>query len=297
MEDEQSKKKSSAAGKLGYAAYKVTDGIMDGIASVARFILKFFGSAVIVLLLAGMLFACIFAYYVKNFLVSEVDVSLSDYTINQASTIWYNDGSGEYKELVTLTGLETHDWVEYEQIPHYMEQAVVAIEDKRFYDHKGVDWYRTSGALIDMFFTMRKTYGGSTITQQVLKNVTGNDEVTVQRKLKEIFGALELEKRYDKKEIMEWYLNVAYFGEGCWGVQRAAQKYFGKDVSELSLAECASIAGITNLPTYYDPFYNEENNKRRQETILREMYNQGFLTYEEYKQSEAEQLYFARTPE
>ena len=262
-DQQQAENKRPASHGMGYFTYKAIDTVMEGVASVVRFVLKIFGSAVIVLLLAGMLFACIFAYYVKNCLVSELDVSLSDYRINQSSTIWYDDGSGEYKELVTLMGKENRDWVEYEQIPKYMEQAVVAIEDKRFYDHKGVDWYRTSGALIDMFFTMRKTYGGSTITQQVLKNVTGNDEVTVQRKLKEIFGALELEKRYDKQEIMEWYLNVAYFGEGCWGVQTAAKKYFGKDVSELSLAECAAIAGITNLPTYYDPFYSEENNKNR----------------------------------
>jgi penicillin-binding protein 1A len=296
-DQQQAENKRPASHGMGYFTYKAIDTVMEGVASVVRFVLKIFGSAVIVFLLAGMLFACIFAYYVKNCLVSELDVSLSDYRINQSSTIWYDDGSGEYKELVTLMGKENRDWVEYEQIPKYMEQAVVAIEDKRFYDHKGVDWYRTSGALIDMFFTMRKTYGGSTITQQVLKNVTGNDEVTVQRKLKEIFGALELEKRYDKQEIMEWYLNVAYFGEGCWGVQTAAKKYFGKDVSELSLAECAAIAGITNLPTYYDPFYSEENNKNRQETILREMYNQGYITYAEFKQACAEPLYFARTPE
>ena len=296
-DQQQAENKRHASHGMGYFTYKAIDTVMEGVASVVRFVLKIFGSAVIVFLLAGMLFACIFAYYVKNCLVSELDVSLSDYRINQSSTIWYDDSSGEYKELVTLMGKENRDWVEYEQIPKYMEQAVVAIEDKRFYDHKGVDWYRTSGALIDMFFTMRKTYGGSTITQQVLKNVTGNDEVTVQRKLKEIFGALELEKRYDKQEIMEWYLNVAYFGEGCWGVQTAAKKYFGKDVSELSLAECAAIAGITNLPTYYDPFYSEENNKNRQETILREMYNQGYITYAEFKQACAEPLYFARTPE
>ena len=268
-DQQQAENKRPASHGMGYFTYRAIDTVMEGVASVVSFVLKIFGSAVIVLLLAGMLFACIFAYYVKNCLVSELDVSLSDYRINQSSTIWYDDGSGEYKELVTLMGKENRDWVEYEQIPKYMEQAVVAIEDKRFYDHKGVDWYRTSGALIDMFFTMRKTYGGST----------------------------ELEKRYDKQEIMEWYLNVAYFGEGCWGVQTAAKKYFGKDVSELSLAECAAIAGITNLPTYYDPFYSEENNKNRQETILREMYNQGYITYAEFKQACAEPLYFARTPE
>ena len=291
------KKKRSVPGVIGHAFYTLTDGIMDTVASLLRIVLKIAGSAFIVLLLSGMLFSCVFAYYVKTCLAPELDVSLEDYRINQSSTIWYDDGSGIYKELVTLTGKENREWVDYENIPKYMEQAVVAIEDKRFYDHKGVDWYRTSGALIDMFFTMRKTYGGSTITQQVLKNVTGHDEVTVQRKLTEIFGALELEKRYDKQEIMEWYLNVAYFGEGCYGVQTAAQTYFGKDISQLSLAECAAIAGITNLPTYYDPFYNEENNKERQEVILHEMYNQGFISYAEYRQACAEELLFARTPE
>ena len=296
-EQKPKKKKHSAAGFVGYLAYILTDTAMDSVAAVIRTVLKIVGSVIIVLLLSGMLFACIFAYYVKTCLTPDLDVTLDDYRLNQSSTIWYDDGSGQYKELVTLTGVQNREWVEYEAIPKYMEQAVVAIEDKRFYDHKGVDWYRTSGAFIEMFATMRNTYGGSTITQQLIKNLTGQDEVTVQRKLMEIFGALELEKKYDKKEIIEWYLNAVYFGEGCYGVQTAARTYFGKDVSELSLAECAAIVGITNMPTYYDPFYNEENNKTRQETILREMYNQGFITYAEFKQACAEQLFFARTPE
>lgn len=142
-----------------------------------------------------------------------------------------------------------------------MSQALVAIEDKRFYEHKGVDWYRTAGAFVEMFARMENSYGGSTITQQLIKNLTGNDQVTIQRKLTEIFGALELEKKYDKEEILEWYLNAVYFGESCYGVQAAAETYFGKDVSQLSLAECAAIVGITNKPTYYDPFYNEQNNQ------------------------------------
>ena len=178
-------------------------------------------------------------------------------------------------ELATLSGKENRIWVDYDQIPWYMEKALVSIEDKRFYEHKGVDWYRTAGAFVTIFTRGESGYGGSTITQQLIKNLTGEKEVTIQRKLTEIFSALELEKKYDKQEIMEWYLNAVYFGEGCYGVQTAAQTYFGKDVSELSLAECASIVGTTNLPTYYDPFYNRQNNKERQETILREMYEQG----------------------
>ncbi|MBR5094886.1 MAG: transglycosylase domain-containing protein, partial [Oscillospiraceae bacterium] len=174
--------------------------------------------------------------------------------------------------------------------------GLIAIEDKRFYDHKGVDWYRTAGAFVEMFARMETSYGGSTITQQLIKNLTGEDQITIQRKLSEICGALELEKKYDKQEIMEWYLNAVYFGEGCYGVQAAAQTYFGKDVSELSLAECAAIVGITNKPTYYDPFYNEQNNKDRQETILREMYEQEYIDYETYKAAVAEELVFARSP-
>lgn len=291
---EQPGKKRGAANRLGRLLYRTADTAADTFTGICEAVLKVIGSAFLIFLLAGLMFACIFAYYIKTCLVQEMDVSLDDYRLNQSSTIWYADRNGEYHELVTLAGVENREWVEYNRIPRYMEQAVVAIEDKRFYDHKGVDWYRTSGAFVEMFVTMQNSYGGSTITQQLIKNLTGQDDITVKRKLMEIFGALELEKKYDKQEIIEWYLNVVYFGEGSYGVQAAAQTYFGKDISQLSLAECAAIAGITNLPTYYDPFYNEANNKARQETILREMYNQGYITYGEYKQACAEKLVFAR---
>ena len=259
-------------------------------------VFKAIGTILLILLVTGMMFACVFAYYVKTCLTPNLDLSLEDFKLNESSTVWYQDGGGEWRELVNLSGREKRVWVNYEDIPWYMEKALVAIEDKRFYDHKGVDWYRTFGAFVEMFARMQTSYGGSTITQQLIKNLTGEDEVTIQRKLTEIFGALELEKKYDKQEIMEWYLNAVYFGEGCYGVQTAAQTYFGKDVSDLTMAECAAIVGITNLPTYYDPFYNEENNKTRQETILREMYEQGFIDYQQYEQAVHEELNFTRTP-
>ena len=222
----------------------------DATSSVVGAVFKVLGSVLLVLLVAGLLFACIFAYYVKNTLTPNMDISLEDFQLSESSTIWYQNANNEWQELVTLMGRYKRIWVDYEDIPPYMEKALVAIEDKRFYDHNGVDWFRTSTAFIKMFAQMETGYGGSTLTQQLIKNLTGNDEVTIQRKLTEIFGALELEKKYDKKEIMEWYLNAVYFGEGCYGVQAAAQTYFGKDVSELTLAECAAIVGITNKPTY-----------------------------------------------
>ena len=278
-------------------ALQVADNALGVTSSVISTIFKILGTFLLVVILSGLLFATIFALYVKTCLTPELDVALDDYRLNQSSTIYYADSTGEWRTLVTLTGTQNRVWVDYDDIPVYMEQAVVAIEDKRFYDHKGVDWYRTAGAFIEMFAKNENSYGGSTVTQQLIKNLTGEDDITVQRKLSEIFSALELEKKYDKKEIMEWYLNAVYFGEGSYGVQTAAHTYFGKDVSELSLAECAAIAGITNKPTYYDPFYNEENNKTRQETILREMYNQGFIDYSTYKAAVDEELVFARTPE
>lgn len=282
--------------KPGRFVAKAAGFTVDAASSVVSSVFKIIGSILLVLLIAGLLFACVFAYYVKNFLTPQMDLSLEDYQLSESSTIWYQNAAGEYQELVTLAGQYKRIWVDYEDIPKYMEQALVAIEDKRFYQHKGVDWYRTSGAFVEMFAKMETSYGGSTITQQLIKNLTGKDQVTIQRKLGEIFGALELEKRYDKQEIMEWYLNAVYFGESCYGVQAAAQTYFGKDVSALSLAECAAIVGITNMPTYYDPFYNEENNKQRQETILREMYEQEYIDYDTYRAACAEQLVFKRSP-
>jgi len=269
----------------------------DAAISVVGSVFKVLGTLLLIFMLTGMLFTCVFAVYVKTCLVPELDLSLDDFKLSESSTIWYQDGSGQWKELVTLTGKQKRVWVDYEDIPQHMIDALVSIEDKRFYEHKGVDWYRTAGAFGQMFVKMESSYGGSTITQQLIKNLTGNDQVTIQRKLTEIFGALELEKKYDKQDILEWYLNAVYFGEGCWGVQTAAQTYFGKDVSQLTAAESAAIVGITNKPTYYDPFYNEENNKMRQETILREMYEQGYIDYESYKASVAEELVFSRTPE
>lgn len=252
------------------------------------------GTIILIGILTALLFLCIFAFYIKTCIIPTTKLDLSDYALNQTSTIYYEDSEGNWKELTTLHGQENRIWVDYDKIPQYMEKALVSIEDKRFYRHNGVDWYRTVGAFVNMFVGMKNTFGGSTITQQLIKNLTQQDDITVQRKLLEIFQAIEFEKEHDKKEIIEWYLNTVYFGEGCYGVQTAAQTYFGKDVSKLSLAECAAIVGITNLPTYYDPFYSVENNKARQEDVLACMYDQGYISKKDYEEAVAEELDFVR---
>lgn len=289
-------KKSISGKKVLRFAQSAAAFTLDSAAGVVTTVFKILGSVLLMLIIAGMLFSIVFAYYVKTTLTPSLDISLEDFKLSESSRIMYQNTSGEWAELTSLSGTKNRKWVDYDEIPSCMEHALVAIEDKRFYDHKGVDWYRTSGAFVKMFATMQNSFGGSTITQQLIKNLTGNDEVTVKRKLGEIFGALELEKKYDKQEIIEWYMNAVYFGEGCYGVQAAAETYFGKDVGELSVAEAASIVGITNMPTAYDPFYDEAANKERQETILREMYEQGYLNYNQYVDAVNEQLVFARTP-
>ena len=255
--------------------------------------MRVIGTILLIGVVTGLLFLCIFAFYVKTCITPGLDLDLNDFTLNQSSTIYYQDAGGDWKELTTFYDSEDRIWVDGDEIPQHMKDALVAIEDKRFYKHKGVDWFRTAHAALNMF-TGGSTFGGSTITQQLIKNLTQQDDITVQRKLLEIFQALDFEKDYDKEEILEYYLNAVYFGEGCYGVQTAARTYFGKDAKDLSVAEAASIVGITNLPTYYDPFYSVENNKARQEDVLREMYKQGYLSKDEYEQAKAEELDFVR---
>lgn len=265
---------------------------------VAATIGKVLGTLVLLLVVTGVFLGCYAAIYVKTVIVPQADLSLSNFTLNESSKIYYMDSaSGEYKELVTLTGSENRIWADYDTIPDNLKNACVAIEDERFWQHHGVDWKRTAGAFLNMFLQMSNTYGGSTLTQQLIKNLTNEKEVTVKRKILEIVRALEFEKNYSKKDILEWYLNVIYLGEGCYGVQTAAQEYFGKDVSQLSLAQCASLIGITNNPSLYDPYRNEKANKTRQETILGKMKELGYITDDEYTQAMNEKLVFSRGTE
>ena len=261
--------------------------------SAARRILKgfgkVFGTMVLVLFLTTLIFACLFALYVKNNLSAQVD-SIDGFTLDQTSVIYYEDPkTGQDVVLRKLYGGANRTWVKYEDIPKNLIHACIAIEDKRFEDHQGVDWVTTLKACVKMFLG-RGEAGGSTITQQLVKNITGRDEVTVRRKLVEIFSALELEKKYTTKQIMELYLNVIALGENCEGVESASQVYFGKSVSELDLAECAALIGVTNNPSIYDPYINADKNKERQVIILDQMLEQKYITQEQHDTAVAEEL-------
>lgn len=230
----------------------------------------------------------------------SMNYDLHKLELNYTSFIYVN-GKGDDSEhpvkYQSLYSSENRIWVDYDKIPQAMKDAIVSIEDKRFWEHKGVDWKRTFGAaanLFNIFSNGNSSYGGSTITQQLIKNVTGENDVSLTRKAKEIFRALNLEKKYSKTEILTAYLNVVNFGSGCNGVQAAANLYFGKNIEDCDIAECAAIAGITQNPSANSPLAHPDKNKARQQTVLEEMHAQGKITNEEYKKAmeESEHMTF-----
>ncbi|HPE16642.1 MAG TPA: transglycosylase domain-containing protein, partial [Oscillospiraceae bacterium] len=253
------------------------------------------GTILLIGLTTCVLLACFAAVYIKTAIMPQADLDLGDFDVNQTTVIYYTDKeTGDAKELQTLYSDENRIWVNYEDLPPYLEKAAVAIEDKRFYKHNGVDLYRTAGAFVNMFLGLKEDFGASTITQQLIKNLTGYDEVTVKRKVIEIFRALEFDRTHSKEETIEWYLNYIYLGEGCRGVYTASYTYFGKNVSDLDLAECASLIAITNNPSIYSPYVSRDRNKTRQETILATMLEEGYITQEQHDQAVAEELTFQR---
>jgi len=256
--------------------------------------LRVLGTIALIGLVTCAMLACMAALYIRLVIVPDADLKLTDFSLNLTTTVYCNDtDNGQPKELQQLHGTENRIWIDYDEIPKNLINAAVAIEDKRFYKHNGVDWIRTVKGVLSMF-TGQDIQGGSTITQQLIKNLTTENQVTVKRKVKEIFRALVFEDNYSKEEILEWYLNCIFLGEGCNGVYTASYAYFGKHVSDLTLAECASIIGITNNPSLYDPYRNEEANKERQENILWQMFDQGKISESEYNEAVAEKLKFVR---
>ncbi len=197
------------------------------------------------------------------------------------TTISYVDDNGEEVEFDRLVGSENRAWASYEEMPADLIDAFLAIEDKRYWEHPGIDYRRTINAVLG-FFGSGDRSGGSTITQQLIKNVSKEDDVTIQRKVQEILRALNVTKKYSKEEILEMYLNTIFLSQNCYGVKTAAQEYFGKELKDLTLIECAALASIPKSPTKYDPVRNPLHNQERRDLVLEEMLKQGRITQEEF---------------
>ena len=240
-------------------------------------------------------------YLDSDEIMGNAEVVMGDFDQSGNSVMYYTDANGQIQVLQRLHADTDENWAYYDEIPQDAIYAAVAIEDHRFFEHQGVDWIPTIKACVSMFVGGRE-FGGSSITQQLIKNLyleydDSADDVTVQRKVLEIFRATEFEKRYDKKFIMEWYLNKIYLGERCKGIKPAAAEYFGKELDDLNTAECAALISITNNPSLFNPYRTGldnykgeqltgmERNKRRREDTMFMMREYGWLTEEEYQQA------------
>ncbi|MHB8061584.1 MAG: transglycosylase domain-containing protein [Ruminiclostridium sp.] len=235
---------------------------------------------------AGILGGAVMGYIKTSASITPNQLELTKLT----SFIYDKDGV----EMAQIKGSENRVVVVHSEIPDNMRNAFIAIEDQRFKSHNGVDTKRFVSAAFSYIISFGDaSFGGSTITQQLVKNITGNEDSTIKRKVQEAWQAMQLEKVWSKDQILDNYMNRITTGSGCYGVQAAAKKFFNKDVKDLSLAECASIAGVTKSPGLYDPTLGETNKKRnkvRQETILAEMLRQEKITQNEYNEAIAEEL-------
>ena len=277
---------------------KLAGGALSGVAGVIKVILWAVATVLLIGLVCGFVFAGILGNYLQTDILPYAVEDLDGYELDQTSYLYYIDSDGDIQELQRIYTTTDRRWATIDEIPQDLINAAVAIEDRRFYEHQGVDWITTVKACANMFVGSSSTFGGSTITQQLIKNLTGDDDVTVQRKLIEIFKAIQFEKQYDKDVVMEWYLNTIYFGYSKYGVRAAAEQYFGKEVELLNTAECAALISITNNPSMFNPFsqnkyeykdygmtLGKDRNRIRQVNTLWTMRNEGYLTEEEYQEA------------
>lgn len=236
----------------------------------------------IILTVVTLPFAKINHKYFDIFGAYGIAENIKNMELNMTSVVYVKNESGGWEEYHRIHGSENRLWVSIDKMPENLINAFIAIEDETFHDHSGVNWKRTLGAIGNWLFGFdEQQFGGSTITQQLIKNVTSDKDRSATRKMREIVRALIIENRLSKTQILEAYLNTIALGNGICGVQVAANYYFNKDVSELDLSECATIAAITQNPSKYNPVTGLEQNKTRRRAVLKKMTELGFITPKE----------------
>jgi len=248
-------------------------------------ILKLLGFGFLVLVLACL---CLFSFYAKDLPQPE---KFTERHLSQSTKIY--DRSGQVL-LYEIYGEEKRTWVPLQTIPEYLKQAVIVTEDADFYHHFGIDFKGIIRSVLINFKIMEPIYGGSTIPQQLIRSTFFSTEKTIQRKIREIILALEIDRRYSKDQILEWYLNQIPFGSNCYGVEAASQTYFQKPVSEVSLLEAATLAALIAAPSRLSPYgQNLSDLLNRKDYILDKMVKTGIITKEQGKEAKKEKIVFA----
>ena len=271
------------------------------IKTVDRKILRMIKLQIVLLL---MVIAGIGYYYASGYasMVSELKTeaykvvrtsNLDTFRQIETSEVYAADG----QKISVLKGEKDVYYLTYDEIPENVTKAIISIEDKKYYKHNGVDYMAIIRATINLARTGEMTQGGSTITQQLARTMFLSSEKTWQRKVQEIFIATELEKKYSKEQILEFYLNNIYFANGYYGIQAASKGYFSKDVKDLTLSETCFILAIPNSPTYYDPIINPDNTLARRNRILKAMHEDGVIGKKKYDEALSEQIVLSRASE
>ena len=250
-------------------------------------------SATVILILALITAIALFSLFIFTYFNIDFD---SDEALFESSrsfnstTFYAKDDDGGFLSIETSGALKKI-FYSSDEISDYLKRGIVSVEDKIFYEHRGVDVKRTILAAINYITRRERIFGASTITQQVVKNISGDNDVKLTRKLAEIIRARHIEKRYSKGEILELYLNVIPMSENVFGVGAASLAYFGKEPSELTPAEAATLIGITNAPSAYNPYENPEKCRKKRDIVLSVMHSEGIITSEEYEAAIASPLY------
>lgn len=258
---------------------------------VAKGVGRVFLTLFLLFVITGSIVIGSLAIYVMAFVKPE-NIDLTNAQLKFTSMIYANDSSGTPQVISQINGGENRIWVGIDQVPDNLKNAFISTEDQRFYEHEGVDWKRTISAFANFFLHFYATdQGGSTITQQLIKNINGD---TYNRKpgvkIQEIVTALNLEKKFSKDQILEAYLNTIPLGGSSYGVQAAANMYFGKSVQQLDLAQCALIAGLAQAPNSYNPLKHPDKARVRQLYVLKNMLSQKMITQTQYNQAISENL-------
>lgn len=237
-----------------------------------------------ILLLVGLLFVLLTILFFA-FTASKANVQSLQDGLSQTTIIHDKEG-----EIAAKVDTNRATGIDIQKLPSYVSNAVIAIEDRRFMEHNGFDIKGISRAFFNNLFSGRITGGGSTITQQLTKNALLSHEQTYRRKIEELFLAVEIEKHYTKDEILNMYLNQVYFGSGAWGIDQAAQKYFHKDISTVTISEAAMLAGLLQAPSALDPFKHYERAMNRRNVVLGSMKELGMVTDDEYEEAKKEKI-------
>ncbi len=258
------------------------------VTSILKVILALF----LVLVIAGCVVATVATVYVMKIVQSPSMIDLTNIELAQSSIIYAYDDEGNEVELATLHNEENRIWIDIDEVPQHVLDAFVACEDKEFYDHEGVDWSRTIASFANIFLNIYDVQsGGSTITQQLIKNINGDYyNRTIQVKVNEIITSMNLERHYTKRQILAAYVNYVSFHYNINGIEAASQYYFGKSCREISVAQAAALAATVQSPAHQNPLCEERNAERRNNYILPQMYEQGYISKAEYETALVEDI-------